>query len=217
MKVSKVLIVDDHSLFRKGIKGVLSADPYFEVVGEADNGQEACEQAGNLMPDIVLMDINMPVCNGVEATKLIKEGFPQIKIVMLTVEEDDNFLFTAIKNGAQGYLLKNLEPEELITNLKGIMRGEAPISKSMASKVLLEFANIAKAAPREGLVDRKTLSFREKEVLKMVAKGATNKEIGVELCISENTVRNHLSNILEKLQLENRVQAAAYATREGIV
>ena len=216
MVVSKVLIVDDHSLFRKGIKGVLSADPYFEVVGEADSGQDAIEQAGNLRPDIVLMDINMPECNGVEATKLINEGYPQIKIVMLTVEEDDNFLFTAIKNGAQGYLLKNLEPEELITHLKGIMRGEAPISKSMASKVLLEFANIAKA-PKEGLVDRRTLSFREKEVLKMVVKGATNKEIGVELCISENTVRNHLSNILEKLQLENRVQAAAYATREGIV
>ncbi|MDA8212992.1 MAG: response regulator transcription factor [Clostridia bacterium] len=217
MEVTRVLIVDDHSLFRKGIRGILSAEPSIEVVGEASNGLEACEQAKHLMPDIVLMDINMPECSGVEATKRIKEDFPQMKIVMLTVEEDDHFLFKAIKSGAQGYLLKNLEPEELISHIKGIMRGEAPISKSMASKILLEFANISKTTPREGQGDRKELSFREKEVLRMVAQGATNKEIGAALCISENTVRNHLRNILEKLQLDNRVQAAAYATREGIL
>lgn len=217
MEAARVLIVDDHSLFRKGIRGILSAEPSIEVVGEASNGLEACDQARNLMPDIVLMDINMPECSGVEATKRIKEDFPEIKIVMLTVEEDDHFLFKAIKSGAQGYLLKNLEPEELISHIKGIMRGEAPISKAMASKILLEFANISKTASREGQSDRKELSFREKEVLRMVAQGATNKEIGAALCISENTVRNHLRNILEKLQLQNRVQAAAYATREGII
>jgi len=217
MEPIKVLLVDDHVLFRKGIHGILAEDSSVAVVGEAGNGAEALQKALELKPDVVLMDINMPEMDGVAATKKIRAQLPETKIIMLTVQEDDEYLFDAIKGGAQGYLLKNLEPEDLVGYIKGVMRGEAPISKAMASKILLEFANMAKTANVGTVSDKKELSFREKEVLRMVAQGATNKEIASELCISENTVKNHLRNILEKLQLENRVQAAAYAMREGII
>ncbi|MDA8234723.1 MAG: response regulator transcription factor [Clostridia bacterium] len=213
----KVLLVDDHVLFRKGIHGILAEDVSVVVVGEAGNGVEACQKALECKPDVILMDINMPELDGVAATKKIRTLQPDIKIIMLTVQEDDEYLFEAIKGGAQGYLLKNLEPEELVGYIKGVMRGEAPISKAMASKILVEFANMAQMATSGPVGDKKELSFREREVLRMVAQGATNKEIASELCISENTVKNHLRNILDKLQLENRVQAAAYAMREGII
>ena len=217
MESIKVMLVDDHVLFRKGIYGILAEDASVVVVGEASNGVEACRKAQECNPDVVLMDINMPEMDGVAATKKIRTLQPDIKIIMLTVQEDDEYLFEAIKSGAQGYLLKNLEPEELVGYIKGVMRGEAPISKAMASKILVEFANMAQMTTNSPVSDKKQLSFREKEVLRMVAQGATNKEIASELCISENTVKNHLRNILDKLQLENRVQAAAYAMREGII
>ncbi|MHB8170394.1 MAG: response regulator [Thermincolia bacterium] len=217
MESIKVMLVDDHVLFRKGIYGILAEDASVVVVGEASNGVEACRKAQECNPDVVLMDINMPEMDGVAATKKIRALQPDIKIIMLTVQEDDEYLFEAIKSGAQGYLLKNLEPEELVGYIKGVMRGEAPISKAMASKILVEFANMAQMTTNSPVSDKKQLSFREKEVLRMVAQGATNKEIASELCISENTVKNHLRNILDKLQLENRVQAAAYAMREGII
>lgn len=212
----RVLLADDHALFRKGIASILAAERGFEVVGEAGDGLEALERARELMPDVILMDIFMPGVNGLEATRRIKEALPYVKIVMLTVSEEDQNLFEAIKSGAQGYLLKKIEPQELFAMLKGVVQGDAPISRAMAAKILREFTHQARRAapaPRPGA----DLSPREKEVLELVTQGKSNKEIAVALAITENTVKNHLKNILEKLHLENRVQAATFAIREGLV
>ena len=212
----RVLLVDDHALFRRGIASILAAERGFQVVGEAADGLEALERARELMPDVILMDIFMPGANGLEATRRIKEALPYVKIVILTVSEEDQNLFEAIKSGAQGYLLKKIEPQELFAMLKGVVQGDAPISRAMATKILREFALQARqtAAPSSPAAN---LSPREKEVLDLVTQGKSNKEIAAALAIAENTVKNHLKNILEKLHLENRVQAATYALREGLV
>ncbi len=212
----RVLLVDDHPLFRRGIASLLSAEAGFEVVGEASNGGEAVEKARNLMPDVILMDISMPEVNGLEATRRIKQEFPYVHIVILTVSDEDENLFEAIRSGAQGYLLKKIEPQTLFTTLRGALEGSAPISRTMATKLLAEFARQSR---RETAVPTPTttLTEREKEVLGLIAHGRTNKEIAGALSIAENTVKNHLKNILEKLHLENRVQAATYAIREGLV
>jgi len=212
----RVLLVDDHILFRKGLASLIASQRDFEVVGEAGDGLEALEKARQLMPDLILLDINMPVCDGREATRLIKEEMPYVKIVMLTVSDDDQDLFEAIKNGAEGYMLKKLEPGDLFEMLRGIRQGEAPISRLMASKILREFARQA-PRPTERAGPESVLSEREREVLQLVTDGLTNREIATALYITENTVKNHLRNILAKLHLENRVQAAAYAVREGLV
>lgn len=216
MEHLRVLLVDDHVLFRKGIASLLGSREEVEIVGEAGDGFEALEKARELMPDLILMDINMPRCDGLEATRLIKAEMPYVRIVMLTVSDQDDYLFEAIKAGAQGYLLKNLAPDELYELLSGVTRGEAPISRSMASKILMEFAQQAHRdrgpeGPRSGLTDR------EKEILQLVINGASNKEIASILCLSESTVKNHLHNILKKLHLHNRVQAAAFALNEGLI
>jgi len=216
MTAIRVLLVDDHALFRRGIASILAAERGFEVVGEAANGLEAFDRARELMPDVILMDIFMPGANGLEATRRIKEALPYVKIVMLTVSEEDQNLFEAIKSGAQGYLLKKIEPQELFTMLKGVVQGDAPISRTMAGKILGEFARQARRAAVTPLPGA-DLSVREKEVLELVTQGKSNKEIAVALAIAENTVKNHLKNILEKLHLENRVQAATFALREGLV
>jgi len=215
MDAIRVMLVDDHALFRKGLANLLREEPGFEVVGEAADGQEALERASELMPDVILMDIYMPKCNGLEATRLIKARLPYVRIVMLTISERDHNLFEALKAGALGYLVKKIQPKELYTMLRLAVRGEAPLTPTMAAKVVGEFARLARAGgggdPAEGLTSR------EHEVLDLVARGRTNKEIAAALHISENTVRNHLRNILEKLHLQNRVQVAAYAAREGLV
>lgn len=212
----RVLLVDDHALFRKGIASILAGERGFDVVGEAGDGLAALERARELMPDVILMDIFMPGANGLEATRRIKEALPYVKIVMLTVSEEDQNLFEAIKSGAQGYLLKKIEPQELFTMLRGVVQGDAPISRAMAAKILGEFARQARrpvTTARPGA----DLSAREREVLDLVTQGKSNKEIAAALTIAENTVKNHLKNILEKLHLENRVQAATFALREGLV
>ena len=216
MTAVRVLLVDDHALFRKGIASMLAAERGFDVVGEAGDGLEALERARELMPDVILMDIFMPGVNGLEATRRIKEALPYVKIVMLTVSEEDQNLFEAIKRGAQGYLLKKIEPQELFAMLKGVVQGDAPISRATAAKILREFAHQSRradATPSPG----ENLSPREKEVLELITHGRSNKEIAAALAIAENTVKNHLNNILEKLHLENRVQAATFALREGLV
>lgn len=217
MEPIKVLLVDDHALFRKGLYSVLAEDPSLVITGEAKNGLEAYQKALETKPDVILMDINMPEMDGVVATKKILAQLPEIRIIMLTFEEDEEYLFEAVKSGARGYLLKDLEPDDLFGYIKVVMRGEAPVSKTMASKMLLELGNMSKAAASGPDIDTKGLSIREKDVLKMVARGATNKEIASELHISENTVKNHMRNILEKLHMENRAKAAAYAIGEGII
>jgi DNA-binding NarL/FixJ family response regulator len=208
----RILLADDHILFRKGLAQLLNSQPDFQVCGEAGDGVEASEQARELMPDLILMDINMPRCDGREATRRIKAELPYVVIVILTVSDDEQDLFTALKNGAQGYLLKKMDPEDLFAQLRGLSRGEAPLSRLLASKILHEFTRVPSPATEP---DRE-LTAREQQVLQLVAQGRTNREIADKLVVSENTVKNHLRNILAKLHLENRVQAAAYALREGI-
>jgi DNA-binding NarL/FixJ family response regulator len=212
----RILLVDDHVLFRKGVAALLAAHQDIQVVGEAGDGLEAIEIARETLPDIILMDINMPRCDGLQATRQIKREMPHVTIVILTVSEDDKDLFEAIKSGAQGYLLKNLEPYQLYDLLESISRGEAPLSGAIAAKILKEFSQPSSSSGEEPiLVDE--LTARETMILQYVAEGLTNKEIATTLVISENTVKIHLRNILEKLHLQNRIQAAVYAVRQGLV
>jgi len=215
MKPMRVLLVDDHTLFRKGLVGLLEKDKEFQVVGEAENGAEAIKKAKQFKPDLIVMDIHMPGTDGIEATRRIRELLPSTKVVILTVSEKDKDLFEAIKSGAHGYLLKTLEPDELCTMLRGVFEGEAPISRVTASKILSEF--VAQAARRSEKNLEEELSAREKEVLQHLATGLTNKEIGNKLAMAENTVKSHLKNILDKLHLQNRVQAATFAYQNGLV
>lgn len=210
----RVLLVDDHALFRDGIASLLKAWG-IEVAGQASDGEEALLKARALRPDLILMDVKMPRCNGLEATRLIKAQLPDVKIVMLTVSDDEQDLFEAIKAGAQGYLLKNLRAEEFMEMLTGISQGEAALSPVLAVKILDEFA---RQAAREAASSsaRDHLSERERDVLGLIAQGATNKAIASALVISENTVRYHIKNILAKLHLRNRAQAAAFAVQEGL-
>jgi DNA-binding NarL/FixJ family response regulator len=212
----RVLLVDDHALFRKGIASLLTAEPGFEVVGEAGDGLQAVALAQELMPDLIVMDVNMPGATGLDATRRITEVFPYVKIVMLTVSEDDQDLFEAVRCGAQGYLLKKIEPKALFDTLRSVMRGEASISRVMAAKLIGEFSRQANRAA-SGANLNPALSPREIGVLELVTHGKSNKEIAAALDIAENTVKNHLKNILEKLHLENRVQAATFALREGLL
>jgi DNA-binding NarL/FixJ family response regulator len=209
----RVLLADDHALFRDGIASLLSAWE-MTVVGQANDGAEAIAQAGALQPDLILMDINMPGIDGLEATRQIKAKWPAIQIVMLTVSEDDEHLFDAIKSGAQGYLLKNIHSDEFGDLLQGLARGEAALSRSLASKILAEFARPKADAAAPSLVDEPDrLTEREQEVLEQLATGASNKEIAAILVVSENTVKYHVRNILSKLHLNNRSQIVAYVHR----
>lgn len=210
-----VFLVDDQLLFRKGMRALLEEADDFEVIGEASNGLEAIERIRTKVPDIVLMDVQMPLCNGVDATRRLKAEYTRVKVVMLTVSDDDDALFEAIRAGADGYLLKDLRPEELFEMMHGVLRNETPISPAVAGKLLGEF----RRRPWRESSDAVgwDLTQREKEILQLVAGGQSNAEIAAQLFIVEGTVKNHLHNILEKLQLHNRVQAAAFAIREGIV
>ncbi len=210
-----VLLVDDQVLFRRGLGSLMSGEPDMEVVGEAGDGRAALERVRTLEPDVVLMDINMPVMNGIEAIRTIKAERPSTRLVALTVSDEDHDLFEAIKAGAEGYLLKNLRPEELFDMIRGVMRGETPLSPAIAGKLLGEFRR-RPAQERPDPVEG-ALTARELEILQLVADGLSNAEIATRLFITEGTVKNHLHNILEKLHLQNRVQAAAYALRVGLV
>ena len=213
----RVLLADDHVLFRKGVADLLAAEPEFELVGEAGDGTRAVEMARELMPDVILMDISMPGMDGLEATRRIKAEMPYVRIVILTVSESDHSLFDAIKSGAQGYLLKNVQPQALLNTLSGVVRGEASISGAMAARLLQDLARDSRpAAPSPSPSPPPRLTQREQEVLGLVAQGKSNKEIASALDIAENTVKNHLKNILEKLHLENRVQAATFALRREL-
>lgn len=216
MERISVLLADDHALFRDGLVSLLSLQDDIEVAGVANDGVEALDKARELVPDLILMDIKMPNCNGLEATRLIKQEMPHVRIVMLTVSEDDHDLFEAIKNGAEGYLLKTLNAQELVDLLKGVFQGEAPISRTMARKILNEFA-LQSRRTEPAAIDRGDLTRREIEVLQLVSDGATDKEIASRLCIAQRTVKNHMHNILDKLHLQNRVQAATYALRQGLI
>jgi DNA-binding NarL/FixJ family response regulator len=207
------LLADDHALFRDGIASLLTAWG-FDVVGQAANGLEALQQARQLQPELVLMDIRMPVCGGLEATRLIKTEMPQVKVVILTVSEDEEDLFEAIKSGAEGYILKNVRGDEFGELITGIARGEAPIHRHLATKLLQEFA---RQAARTAPAPEDELTARELDVLRLVATGRTNKEVAQDLAIGAETVKTHLKNIMQKLHLRNRAQVMAYALKRGIV
>jgi len=208
----RTVLVDDHTLFRDGVASLLLAWGH-EVVGQAGDGREAVEIVDRTSPDVVLMDVRMPNVSGLEATAEIKARHPEVAIVMLTVSEDEADLFRAIKAGAQGYLLKNLEAPQLRTMLEGVARGEPAITPATAARIIDEFLR----APGGIHQNKQRLTDREVEVLRLVTDGLRNREIATELGISENTVKFHLKNIVEKLHAQNRAELAARAVREGLI
>lgn len=210
----KVLIADDHKLFRQGLIGLMKTrEDLVEVIGEASTGLEAIQLAERLRPDVILMDIYMPEMDGLQAAKKIHEGFPNIAIVMLTSSERDGHLYEAVQVGVSGYLLKSLDANELFDMLDGVVKGETAMTRAMAGRLLKAVAN-RMADDEKG---EQALTERELFVLRLVASGASNSDISEKLSISINTVKSHLKNILEKLQLENRTQAATYALKHGLV
>lgn len=213
----RVLICDDHALFRRGLTMVLESEEGVEVVGEAEDGADAVAKAEELAPDVVLMDVRMPRLSGIEATKAIAERVPTARILMLTVSDEEEDLYDAIKAGANGYLLKEISIEEVASAIRAVVNGQSLISPSMASKLLTEFTNLSKKADERQSVPAPRLTERELEVLKLIAAGASNKAIAQQLGISEATVKSHVSNLLSKLGLKSRTQAALHAIREGWV
>lgn len=215
MSPLRILLVDDHLLFRKGLARLLDAQPDFEVVGEAADGCEAVSQAQALRPDVVLMDIRMPNCDGLEATRRIKASMPDVRVVVLTVSEEEHDLVTAVRYGADGYLLKDILPEALFQHLRGLAAGEAPISQKMTVKLFRQLAQ--RSQPMVQPAAAAVLSARECEVLALVVEGCSNQRIAEELGIALNTVKNHIRSILAKLGVRNRAQAAAYAITHGLI
>jgi DNA-binding NarL/FixJ family response regulator len=209
----RIVLADDHALFRDGVSSLLEAWGH-QVVGRAANGQGAVDLVGRLEPDLVLMDVRMPVMSGVEATRAIAAARPDIPIVMLTVSEDEGDLFAAIQAGARGYLLKDLEAPQLRAMIEAVSRGEAAITPATAARIIRHLTSLG-ASSDEAVPDR--LTARELEVLRLVTAGRRNKEIAAELGISENTVKYHLRNILEKLHAQSRTEVATLALREGLV
>jgi two-component system NarL family response regulator len=213
----RVLIVDDHALFRRGLQMVLKQEPDIDVVGEAADGHEAVDKAQDLMPDVVLMDVRMPGQSGIKATEQIRDLLPHAKILMLTISDEESDLYNAIKAGASGYLLKEISIEEVADAVRSVWQGQSRISPSMASKLLAEFAAMSKRATERQQLPVPRLTDREMEVLRLVAQGMNNRDIARELFISENTVKNHIRNILEKLHLHSRMEAVVYAVREKLL
>ena len=214
--VIRVMIADDHALFRQGLKIVLDNESDLTVVAEAGDGEEAVDKAVSETPDIILMDVRMPKLSGIDAAARLKQELPTSKIVMLTVSDDEQDLFEAIKAGASGYLLKEIDPSEIAGAIRQIQGGQSLLSPSMASKLLNEFATMTKK-PDDRSYEPPKLTDREMEVLRYVAQGLSNKEIAKALFISENTVKNHIRNILEKLHLHSRMEAVIYAVREKLL
>ena len=214
----RVLICDDHAVFRRGLMLVLEIADGIEVVGEASDGVEAVELAQELAPDVVLMDVRMPRRDGIVATRTLASVLPATRILMLTVSDEEDDLYEAIKAGASGYLLKEISIEEVAGAVRSVMAGHSLISPSMASKLLTEFTALSRQADgRPATVAGPHLTDRELEVLRLVATGRSNREIAAALSISENTVKNHVRNILEKLHLHSRMEAAMYAVRENLI
>jgi two-component system NarL family response regulator len=225
----KVLIADDHALLREGLRKILEMESDLKVVGEACDGQDAVEKAATLHPDVILMDINMPNGGGLEATRIIRSRFPEINVIVLTIHDDDEYIVELVNAGAKGYILKDVEPARVIDAIHRVHEGEAFIPSDLMTKVFREFKRAAaygrKSVPQPiypSLLPEKTvnidyLTSREQEVLQSIVDGHTNREIAKELFISEKTVKNHVTNILKKLDLSDRTQAAVYALRHGLV
>jgi DNA-binding NarL/FixJ family response regulator len=217
----KVLLVDDQMLFREGLSTLLSVYSDIAVVGDAANGAEAVQQAEKLNPDVILMDIRMPVLDGVGATRQILGAFPAVRVIVLTTFDDDDAVFEGLRAGACGYLLKDVPSEKLVEAIRAAARGESFLQPSVAAKVLAEFNRLSHQSPQIALVPASTLaeplSERERQILKLVSSGASNKEIANALIITEGTVKNHLTNILGKLGVRDRTQAALKAKELGLL
>ncbi len=213
--VIRVLVVDDQELFRRGLTMLLNVEDDIEVVGEAADGSNAATLAAGLTPDVVLMDVRMPKLTGIEACVAIKDAAPSARIIMLTVSDEEADLYEAVKNGASGYLLKDSSIDEVAQAVRVVADGQSLISPSMAIKLLDEFKQMSRTDRSH--VPTPRLTERELEVLRLVAQGLNNREIAKQLFISENTVKNHVRNILEKLQLHSRMEAVMYAVREKLL
>jgi DNA-binding NarL/FixJ family response regulator len=214
----RVLLVDDQALFREGLETLLSVHKDLQVVGQASNGQEALEVATKVQPDVILMDVRMPILDGVRATYLLKEALPQCRVIVLTTFDDDEYIFDALRTGAVGYLLKDVASAQLVEAIRAASRGESILEPSVAAKVIAEFTRVSRLVPlaqMEQLVD--PLSERELEILGLIARGASNKEIGDQLFIAEGTVKNHVTHILDKLGVRDRTQAALKARELGLL
>ncbi len=213
----RVLMADDHALYRRGLEMVLDTEDDIDIVGEAGDGLEAIQKARALLPDIVLMDLRMPRRSGTEACSAIKAVAPETRIVMLTMSDEEADLFEAVRAGANGYLLKDVPGEDIADGLRAVMGGQSLISPSMAGALLSEFAALSRASETRPSLQVPRLTDREVQVLGLVARGMGNREIAAELFISENTVKNHVRNILEKLQLHSRMEAVMYAVKERMI
>ncbi|MCD4673655.1 MAG: response regulator transcription factor [Anaerolineaceae bacterium] len=217
IKKIKILLADDQALFREGLHTLLSVQTGFEVIGEASNGEEALRLVAQNRPDVVLMDMRMPVMNGAVATRRLKESFPDCRVIALTTFDDDEYVFEALRAGAVGYLLKDVSSEKLFEAIRTAARGDYFLQPSITAKVVSEFARLAPNKKGNASPLEDPLSTRELEVLKLVATGANNKEIAATLIIAEGTVKNHLTSILSKLQARDRMQAAIKAKERGII
>ena len=216
MSHSRILLADDHDLFREGLASLINAQGDFTVVGQALDGLEAYALARELRPDLVVMDINMPVCDGLEATRLIRSEWPEARILILTVHDEEKKLFQAIQAGACGYLLKNTNSAEFLRGLRSALAGEAPVPPKLAARLLEEFARLAnEARPDPRTSPTPDLTPRERQILQLISTGASDKEITAQLTLSLHTVKTHVRNILSKLQATNRRQAASLAEQEG--
>ncbi len=213
----KILLVDDHALFREGLRTLLSVQPDFSVVGEASNGEEAVRLAVERQPGIVLMDLRMPVLDGVSATRRLHQVLPGCRVIVLTTFDDDEYVFDGLRAGAVGYLLKDASSDKLFEAIHAAARGEYFMLPSITAKVMAEFARMGNRSPRAGEALIVPLSDRELDVLRLVATGASNREIGDKLVIAEGTVKNHLTNILGKLEVQDRMQAVLKAKDLGII
>jgi two-component system NarL family response regulator len=214
LDILRVLVVDDHALFREGIVGILSAQPDIAIVGQASDGLEALVMARDLSPDIILMDITMPGTDGIEATRSIKQEFPDVRVIMLTVREENDRLFEAIKAGADGYLLKTIRAHQLVEMLRTAQRGEAAMTPQLAARMVEEFRRLARLSPSSAAAESESLNpltAREREVLSMIAEGASDREIAQRLTISLYTVKSHVRALLQKLQVASRQEAARLA------
>ena len=211
----RVLLADDHAIVREGVKRILTAEPDFEVVGEAEDGQQAVELVRKLKPDVAVLDISMPGLNGIEATKQIKSAFPNTHTLALTMHEDDSFVFQLLKAGASGYVLKRAAVSDLVQAIRAAKRGEAFLYPSVAKAVVADYLKRVEAG--EGRETYDGLTDREKEILTLVAEGATNQDIAQKLYISVKTVQTHRAHIMEKLNLHDRTMLVRYAIRKGLI
>jgi DNA-binding NarL/FixJ family response regulator len=213
MEPLRVLIADDHPLFRHGLVALLNASPDFEVVGEATTGEEAIELAASLQPDVILMDIQMPGTNGIEATRRILHTSPHIRVLIITMFEDDASVFTAMRAGARGYILKDTQKAEMLQAIRAVGRGEAIFSPAIATRLIDFFSAPRPAAPPLAFPE---LTAREREILGLIAQGLNNNEIASRLVLGQNTIRNYVSNIFSKLQVADRAQAIIRAREAGL-